>query len=465
MTPNATRLDRAVPPAAGAVRPFRFPRFERFELADGLVLFAVRSATAPLAFLELITPGGAVFDPRGKAGLAALTGALLDEGTPSKSSREIAATAERIGGYLAVGADWDSVALEIGVVAPHAGTALVLLGEVVREATLPEPELARQRDRTLAEIRRRRVMAPVLAARQFSRALYGPGGFGEPVLGTTASVEALTRDDVEWFYRHRIVAAPITLIAVGDLDLRGLGDRVLAALAGLPRRRREPPPSPPEVRRRGLRVFLVDRPEGAQTELHLGHVGVPRGHPDFTALTVMNSLLGGKFTSRLNLNLRERQGITYGIRSSFSRRSGGGPFSVSLAVANDCVGRAITEIRAELERLRAEPVTGAELEETRSYILGVFPYTVQTLAGISHRLREIAVHDLPLDHWDRYPADVAAVSADDVLRVAREHLRPDDLTVVAVGPEAALRPQLERFGRPSVWRPAEEPEPLSPGPE
>ncbi len=462
MSAGPAKLDRARPPAPGAVRPFRFPPFERLELADGLVLLAARTVAAPLVFFELITPGGARFDPDGKAGLAALTGAMLDEGTPTKSSREIAATAERIGGYLSISADWDSVALETSVASPQAGTALELLGEVVREATLPESELERQRQRALAEIRRRRVMAPILASMQFARALYGPTGFGQPVLGTAASLEALTRADVEGFYRDRVVAAPITLVAAGDLDGDRMGDRVRRAAGGLPRRPPGPPPASPGLDESGVRVFLVDRPAGAQTQLQLGHVGVPRGHPDFIALTVLNSLLGGKFTSRLNLSLRERLGITYGVRSSFSGRAGRGPFKVELAVANDGVARAIAETRAELERLRRERVTVEELEETRSYILGVFPYTVQTLEGICHRLRDLAVHDLPLDYWERYPAQVAAVTADEVLRVAREHLRPDSLTIVAVGPEAELRGQLEPFAEPAVWRPAEQPEPVLP---
>ncbi len=249
------------------------------------------------------------------------------------------------------------------------------------------------------------------------------------------------------------------MIAAGDLKLDALRDRTLGALQGLPRGTAPPSPSPAAVPERGSRFFLVDRPGATQTELRIGHVGLPRSHPDFIAVTVMNSLLGGKFTSRLNLNLRERNGFTYSIFSSFSRRRSAGPFTVSSAVTTEHAGRAIVEIRRELEQLREEPPSVAEIDETRSYILGVFPYTVQSLEGLSLRLRDIAVHQLPTDYWDRYPEAVQAVDAEEVLRVARDHLRPDRLTVVAAGPEAELRPQLETLGETIVWRPEEQPEP------
>ncbi len=455
----ANRLDRSSPPSPGPVRPFAFLPFERHQLDDGLVLFAAPKRDVPLTSFELLGPMGASLDPPGRSGLAALTAAMLDEGTTSKTSREIAAGAERIGGYLSTTTDWDSVSLATGVVSSRADVALRLLAEVVCEPTFPEDELERLRDRVLAEIRRRRVVPSALAAVQFARALYGDSPYGWPVIGTTDSVSSTSRAEIERFYREHLLSTPITLIAVGDFEVDELRDRARKALGRLANGALGPLPPPQDTEGGDAGVYLVDRPEAVQTELRLGHVGVERRHPDFTTLAVMSFLLGGKFTSRLNLNLRERHGFTYGIFSSFSRRRARGPFTVSSAVNTENVGAAIAEIRGELERLVAEPVTAEELEETKSYILGVFPYTVQSLEGISARLRDIAVHDLPLDHWQRYPAEVQAVTIEDVQLAARRHLDPDRLTVVAVGPETELRPQLEPFGEPAVWRPADEPEP------
>jgi zinc protease len=163
-------------------------------------------------------------------------------------------------------------------------------------------------------------------------------------------------------------------------------------------------------------------------------------------LTVLNAILGGKFTSRLNLNLRERNGFTYGVSSSFAERLGPGPFVVSTAVATDSAGAAVREILAELARIQQEPVTTAELDDTRSYLLGVFPYTLQTIQGVASRLETIAVFDLPTDHYDRLADAIAAVTREQVLSAAQAHLHPDRLSIVAVGPEHELRPRLQDLG-------------------
>ena len=201
------------------------------------------------------------------------------------------------------------------------------------------------------------------------------------------------------------------------------------------------------------RVLLVDRPSAAQTELLIAQVGIARSHPDYPVATVMNSLLGGKFMSRINLNLRERHGFTYGASSRFARRLGPGPFSVATALANDVVGAATREILAELRRVREEPVTEEELGETKSFLQGVFPYTVQTLDGLAARLEDLAVFSLPLDYYDTFTERLAAVTADEVLRVAREVLAPERMIIVAVGPPAILEQQLAELGPVATWHP------------
>ena len=192
--------------------------------------------------------------------------------------------------------------------------------------------------------------------------------------------------------------------------------------------------------------MIVDRPAAAQTELRLAHAGVPRTHPDRTRLGLLNAMLGGKFTSRLNLNLRERHGFTYGASSRFVDRRGPGPFVISAAVGNDVAGAAAREALGELERLVAEPPSAAELDESKSYLLGVFPYTLQTASDVLSRLGELTLWGLADDHYDRALARVAATTPEELLELARRHLRPDRLTVIAVGPAASLAPQLAPLG-------------------
>lgn len=232
--------------------------------------------------------------------------------------------------------------------------------------------------------------------------------------------------------------------AYADDDAAGAGPRGV------------PPWGPPDIHPEplpGPRVVVVDRPGAAQTELRLGHASVPRAHPDVSALTFLNVLLGGKFTSRINLNLRERHGFTYGAASRFSGRLGPGPFVVSAAVATESTGAAVREVLSELRRIRDEPVTREEMDETRSYILGVFPYTVQGIGDVARRLADLAVYGLPDDYYDRYLRAIAMLSREALLEVARRHLDPDRLAIVAVGPADRLRPQLEDLGEVAV-RPA-----------
>jgi len=195
-----------------------------------------------------------------------------------------------------------------------------------------------------------------------------------------------------------------------------------------------------------IEIHVFDRPEAAQTELRIGHVGVPRDHPERAPLILLNTILGGKFTSRINLNLRERHGYTYGARSAFVDRIGRGPFVVSAAVETESTAAAAGEILSELRRLREERVSQEELEETKSYVLGVFPYTLQTLQGIHDRLEDIVLYGLPDDYFDTFPERLREVSAEHIQVAARSHLHPDRAAIVAVGPAAEVAPQLETLG-------------------
>ena len=460
MSPAASPLDRSIPPATGPTRSFRLPAFERSRLGPGVDLLVAPLERTSMVHLEVVTPASAAWDPVELPGLAAMTASMLDEGSSKRNAFEIAAGVERLGGQLSTGTGWNSTTLVFDALAQHLRSGLSLLAEVLGDPVFPEGELERLRSRTLSELQRRRSLPASLAARQYAHALYGDGLYGHPILGTEESVTAITREDVDRFYRSHVLAAPATVIASGALDPSDLltdARELVACLTG------DPLGSGQSVEPRlaeGPRVFVVDRPEATQTELRIGHVGVARAHPDATALTVLNSVLGGKFTSRLMLSLRERLGLTYSVRSSFARRLDRGPFTIAAAVETAGAGEAVRESLIELERMRDEEISDSELADAQNFILGVFPYTVQTIAGVAHRLREIAVHGLGDDHWDRYPEMIRDVTVGDVRRVAGEHLRPSEIVVVAVGPAEQLTTQLEPFGTLDTWRPADRDRPL-----
>lgn len=444
-------VDRSRPPTATASPPFHFPRFLHQRLLPGLDLYAARVPRAPMASVELILPRGAHSDPPGLRGLASLTADLLDEGSQRRSGPELAAWVERLGGSLAASADWDASYVACTLLAEHVPQALALLAEVALSPSMPEPEVERLRRRRLAELLRRRSSPAALAEERFSWALYGPGPYGYPLIGAEEDLKLIQRAAAVSFYEAALHRGGATLVAAGDLEPEAIATAVRDLLGDWPEESPAPPPPVVPCEASGIAVHVVDRKQAAQTELRIGHPGPPRNHPDRVPLSVMNSLLGGKFISRINLNLRERHGYTYGAHSSFSNRLGPGPFQVAAAVSTDATGAAVRETLGELHRLQDEPPAEDELADVVRYLAGVFPYTLQTVESVAQRLSQLAVFGLADDYFDRYLAELPQVTPESIREVARRHLRPDASAVVAVGPADVLVPQLEPFGPVKVW--------------
>lgn len=374
----------------------------------------------------------------------------MDEGTDRRSALEIAHQVESLGGYLSSQADWDALSAFLGVLAVHQHQGLELLAEIASQASFPAAELERLRSQQLAELQRRQAQPSTLASDGLARLLYETTIYGTPILGTPDTVRSIDRQQVLETARRQITPDGAALVLVGDLEpepVLELVETIFHGWQGEPRL--EPVPlEPPPLDE--VRISLIDRPQAPQTELWLGHVGVPRPHPDRAGLLVLNSLLGGKFTSRINLNLRERLGITYGASSSFARRRGPGPFVVAASIDTVAVGTAIEEILSEIRRLQGEQVTQDELADTKSYLLGVFPYTLQRIEGLAACLADLAVYDLSDSYFTDFYDEVAAVTRDDLQRLATKHLRPEQIGVVAVGPRSEIEDQLIAFGRPQI---------------
>jgi zinc protease len=463
MAAGRPRVDRTVPPPPREIRAFRFPPFLRARLPNGLTVVAAQLTGPPLVSLEVVLPAGAQYDPAGGAGLASLTAAVIDEGTARRSSLEIAASAERLGGYFGTGADWDVSYLATGLLASHRRKGLELLAEVAGSPTFPAAEVDRLRRQRLTEILRRSQDPSALADDRLQREIYHGTAYAQPLHGTEESLSGLDRESLLAFYQAHYGFDGATLIAVGDFDPEELLRQAESAFGAAG------PPGPSPVRQEirpapqtGISIHVVDRPGAAQAELRLGHAGVPRTHPDHIPLTVLNSLLGGKFTSRINLNLRERHGYTYGATSRFSSRLGPGPFTVAAAVEISAAAAAAREVLHELKRIRETLVEPEELAETRGYIVGVFPYSLQTTGDVTRRLETLTVFGLPDDYYTRYLERVATVTREEILEVARRHLDPERMVVVAVGPAEVLEPQFEGLGAVTVWSPEGEPRAVQP---
>lgn len=447
-------VDRSRPPAAGDLRPFRFPSFEHVRLDNGLEVYAARSGRAPLARLETLMPAGAELS-LGHSGLAGLHGDLLDEGSARHSAMELAMAVEALGGFLSTGAGWNVAYVDLGLLAQHLDAGLELMTEIVRTPTFPEHELERLRRLRLTELLRRKDQPQHLAEQWIDALIYRDTVYGQGLIGQQKSLEGFTLDDIQGFYRQHVRPNGASVIAIGDTDPDLLVAKIEQAFGDWTAQPDVPQPEIEPHRLSNLEVHIVDRPESAQTQLVLGHHGLPRAHPDFAAVRIMNAILGGQFTSRINLNLRERHGFTYSAQSMFLFRRGPGPFRMRAAVATDVAGQAAKEMLFEVRKLREELPSDEEVRDTRHYLAGIFPYTMQTIGDLAKRLEALAIFGLGDDYYQSYPANLLEVTPQQVLAAAQAHLHPDHMAVVAVGPAKTLRPQLEDLGPVRVVTPEE----------
>ena len=429
-----TAIDTNVRPTPGTPRAYAFPSFSRHVLPNGLRVVIAPVRTLPLVTVLALVDAGAVADPAGQEGVAQLTASLLTEGTGALTGAALADLTESMGSTLDAGADWDSSVVKLTTLSSRLPDAIALLARVLTEPALPEDEFQRLRHERLADLLQQRSEPRSLADEAFAQAIYAPGArYAMPDGGSEQSVRALTIEQVRQFYASRYSPAATTVVIAGDLsDEEGLTlvTSVLGAWSGgVP-----PVCSAPDTTvavPRGVRI--VRKPDAPQSELRVGHVGPPRLTADYFPLVLCNAILGGLFSSRLNLNLREEHAYTYGASSGVDWRRWAGPFSMDAAVQSDVSAAAVSEILKEFDQIRSEPVTESELSLAISYLDGVFPIRFETTRAIASALASQAIYGLADDYYDTYRANIRAVTADDILRVAQAHLHPDRLQVVAVG--------------------------------
>ena len=449
-------VDRTRLPAVGADPAFRLPAFERTTLSDGVQLLAAGHHRAPVLTLFLLLPAGAAADPRDQPGLAALTADLLDEGSAALSDVELHRALMRIGGRLSTEVWSDATVVGLTTLSRHAREGLRLLFEIAARPRFDPADVARVRELRINRIRQLRRSAAAVAERVFAEALYGSHPYGHPAIGTEAALRALGPAEVADFHRRRYLRAPWTLVAVGDLPPEAL-------LAGAARAWGEgafadggspaegPPPEPPPVTRR---MVFAAREGAVQSEIRLGHPGPPRTSPDFYALSVLNMVLGGQFVSRVNLNLREDKGYTYGARTSFDWRVGRGPFCLQVGVQTTATLDALREAVREIAEVRGpRPPSPRELETARAALTRGFPRSFETAFQVARAGLRVALHRLPDDDYAQFVPRIMAVGADDVLRAAQRHLRPDELLAVVVGSRPDVLGELAGlgFGDPVEW--------------
>lgn len=443
---------RGLPPVGGSAPP-RFPAIERETLSNGVRLWNVDHHETDLITLLLLVPSGSAADPQDRGGLAAFTADLLDDGTRRRSGIDLHDEIGRIGGRLGTDVTSDATVLSITALARHARAALSLLIELATEPRFDPEEVERVRALRISRIGQMRRVAAAVAERAFLRSVYGMHPYGRTSAGTETALARISIDDIRAFHAAHYVPERWTLIVAGGGDgARGrelaslVADVPAAAPAGGSAAVSSAADLAPADPTPAGRLTFVPRPGAVQSELRIGHLGVARRVADYPAIMVLNMVLGGQFVSRLNLNLREARGYTYGVRTVFDGRCRRGPFALHTAVDAAVTGDAIREAMREIREIRdVRPVTADELAAARPVLTIGYARNFETAGQVAHAALRLALFGLPDDEYTTFVSRVAAVDVDAVAGAATRRLDPDALRVVVVGPPDVL-PSLASLG-------------------
>lgn len=437
-----SRPDRSQPPAPAAPPQLHLPSIDKRALGNGVAVWVVEAHEVPIVQVSLVLRAGAGDDPAGRFGVASLTAAMLDEGAGTRSALQIADAIEFLGAALTTTSGFDASAIRLNVPARQLDEGLAIMADVALRPTFPSAELERLRQERLTALLQARDDPASIAGMAFPRVLFGRDHrYGTGPIGTEPTVTALSVDDLRAFHAAYYQPPNATLIVAGDMTAGAVVERLETHFGEWPSKTapktQEPVAAAPQLMSR--RTYLIDKPDAEQSQIRIGWIGVPRATPDYFSLLVLNTALGGSFTSRLNQNLREEHGYTYGASSVFDMRLSPGPFVAAAGVQTDKTAEAVREFFAELEGIRT-PIIAEELTKAKNFIALGFPAEFETSTDLSRRLEELVIYRLPEDYFERYVPNVLAVTAAAVQQAAERYIQPSRFAVVVVGDRKAIEP-------------------------
>ena len=435
-------------PALAEAPAFVPPQPAEHALSNGLPVLFVEKPGVPLAQVNLLVKTGAVDDGE-LDGLADLAADMMDEGAGEYSALELADAVDFLGIGLGTGAGLHSLSVHLHAPLSKLDAGLALMADVALRPAFPEADLERVRTSRITALEQRRDEPRAVAGVALARALYGEGHpYGRLGQGEPATVAAISRADLVAFHERALRPGNAALVVVGALEWAEVEPALEAAFGAEAWPAAEAVagvtvPDAPQVGPRS--VMLIDKPGAAQSVVRIGRIGAARSTPDYYALEVLNTILGGSFTSRLNQNLRERNGYSYGARSTFEYRPAAGPFIAYADVQTAVTAPALTEFFNELDAI-AETVPSSELAKARSYLALSFPEPFATVAGTAAMVGSLWLDDLPPDTYAGYTAGVQGVTAADLARVARQYVDPERVDVIVVGDRAAIEADVRALG-------------------
>lgn len=445
-------VDRSRMPQLSPTEPVKFPHVAGHALSNGVRVRTVEHHDVPVVACLLLVEAGAANDPEDRPGLSAISADLADEGAGDRDAVAFHDALARIGAQFDTETGHDATLFTLVTLARHRDRALSLLADLAFRPRLQPADFSRVRDLRRNRVVQLRTVPNAVAERAFIERLFGAHPYGHVPLGTEAALGALTLDEVRAFHAAHYRPSAITVIVVGDASHgemlasieRTFGDAVPRSESpSAPASRVNDPPAPESA----ARLVLVPRAGAPQSELRIGRVAAARGTPDYHPLVVLNTVLGGQFVSRINLNLREDKGYTYGARSGFEFRRGPGPFVVAAGVQTDATAAAVREVLGELDAIRgARPPDARELERAKAALTRGYARGFETAEQLARAVTQLVVYGLDDDYYDRFVERTEAVDAGAVLRAARSWLDPDRMTVVIVGDRTSTEAPLEALG-------------------
>lgn len=424
------------PPAPGPLRPFTVPPVHEMRLPNGVRVVVVEKHSLPIVTGRVLVAAGSVYEPAEKNGLASLTAQMLDEGTRTLTGPQLSERVEALGAQLGSGAGYNFATVSVTAPKSTFAEAMNLAATTLTEPSFADEELNRVRNQLSAAYVRSTSTVEGLAAIAFNRALYDPAsGYSRPVSGTATTLQGLNRDEVVGFHQRMYSPANTTVLLVGDVTPEE-GRRIAEQAFGrwsAPGAVQATLPAPAPVAASGTRIILVDRPGSVQSGVYVGQPGLAATSPDVIPLSALSQVLGGGFRARVNMNLREGRGWTYGAFSGMSTFPNAGDFFVSTAVRTNATDSAVAEIVREYKRIAAEPVPQEELRGSLTNVVASFPNSVQTVQGLAGRMQTLLQNGQPLNYYNTYLERMSAVTPADVARMGRERLTPGALTIVVAG--------------------------------
>ncbi len=439
-------------PVSSEILRVRIPKPTEITLPNGLTVMVLEDHRLPLVTARLTILGaGALNDPPDVPGLANVTAAMLKEGTKTLSSKQIAEQTDQLGATIGAQAPWasETATFTASGLSDNASQWIALASDILLNPSFPEGELNKLKQRMKVQLQQQRSTAGFLMQERFNRAVYGD----HPAAITSATVQALDKITpamlAEWHATRYLpenailgVAGDITPAEVTKMFSALPGWKAGTSKAGLPTATKAAS---------GRKIFLVDRPGSVQTDVEIGNIAISRLDADYVPMVVMDRIVGGGAAARLFMNLREVHGYTYGAYSQLVARRYAGPWIAQGSMRTDATGGAMTEFMNEINRIRDQPVPEKELEEVKRSIVASFALTLEHPSELLDYAIALKVYNLPADYWDTYPAKIMAITAEQVQRVARKYIVPDDLQIVAVGDASKLKPVLDKYGSVQVF--------------